>query len=349
MALYKRKNVYWIGISHNGQRIQRTTGTSDKIAAQRLHDKIKADLWNQSNLEEKPKYSWKDAIVRWIKESSHKKTLCDDIARLRWLAPHLENVFLHEIDRNLIQKVAEAKAQTGASNGTINRMLALIRSILNKAVNEWEWLEKAPKIKLRKEENHRIRWITPAQAAKLIAELPKHLADMVTFSLATGLRQRNVADLKWEEINLDNCHAWIHADEAKGNKAISIPLNEDAMAVLRKRRGKDPIHVFTYRGKPLRQVNTKAWKNALARAEIKDFRWHDLRHTWASWHVQNQTSLQELQQLGGWSSFTMVLRYAHLSSSHLRDAASRIVVTNCLHSQKKGAMGVGATASNLLN
>ena len=57
----------------------------------------------------------------------------------------------------------------------------------------------------------------------------------------------------------------------------------------------------------------------------------DLRHTWASWHVQNGTSLQELQQLGGWSNFDMVLRYAHLSSSHLKEAANRVLVTNLLH------------------
>jgi site-specific recombinase XerD len=64
------------------------------------------------------------------------------------------------------------------------------------------------------------------------------------------------------------------------------------------------------------------------RAGIDDFRWHDLRHTWASWHVQNGTSLQELQQLGGWSNFETVLRYAHLSSNHLRDASERICIVN---------------------
>ena len=67
-----------------------------------------------------------------------------------------------------------------------------------------------------------------------------------------------------------------------------------------------------------------AWRKALIRAGIKDFRWHDLRHTWASWHVQSGTPLHELQQLGGWSNYETVLRYAHLSSEHLRMAAERI-------------------------
>ena len=72
---------------------------------------------------------------------------------------------------------------------------------------------------------------------------------------------------------------------------------------------------LVYGKQPFSQVNTKAWRKALSRAGIKNFRWHDLRDTWASWHVQNGTSLQELQQLGGWASFNMVLRYAHQSSN----------------------------------
>ena len=75
--------------------------------------------------------------------------------------------------------------------------------------------------------------------------------------------------------------------------------------------------VFTYKGRSVHQVNTKAWKRALERAGIANFRWHDLRHTWASWHVQTGTPLHVLQELGGWESVEMVRRYAHLSSQHL--------------------------------
>jgi integrase len=67
-----------------------------------------------------------------------------------------------------------------------------------------------------------------------------------------------------------------------------------------------------------------SWTRSLAKAEITHFRFHDLRHTWASWHVMHGTSLQELMELGGWKSYEMVLRYAHLAPEHLADAASRI-------------------------
>src|SRR3990167_885070 len=335
MALYKRNKIYWIDITHNGTRIQRSTGTSDKVAALELHDRIKADLWRQSKLNDKPKRMWMEAAIRWVTESSHKRSLRDDQQHLRWLNPHFKDLSLDAIDRNLIQKIADIKAASGVSKATVNRVLALIRSILNKAAHELEWLEKVPKIKLHQEDNHRIRWLSHEEAAALIAELPEHLADMAIFTLATGLRQSNVKNLKWKDIDLTHQHAWVHPDEVKSNKALAIPLNETAMAVLQKLQSKNTTFVFTYKGKPVDQVNTKAWRNALSRAKIKNFRWHDLRHTWASWHVQNGTSLQELQQLGGWSNFDMVLRYAHLGSQHLREAAKRIHVTKSLQQQPK--------------
>jgi integrase len=132
-----------------------------------------------------------------------------------------------------------------------------------------------------------------------------------------------VTGLQWKDIDMDKGHAWIHPDEAKAKKAIPVPLNENAMSVLRAQLGTHPTHVFTYKGNTIQQCNTKAWKNALDRAGIENFRWHDLRHTWASWHVQMEQA-SRIYSPFGWSSFEMVLRYAHLSSDHLRSAANRI-------------------------
>lgn len=148
---------------------------------------------------------------------------------------------------------------------------------------------------------------------------------MATFTLATGLRESNVTQLKWSQINLDKKHALIHADESKSKRDIPVLLNRQAIAILKSQIGKNTTYVFTYQGEPVTRCNNNAWKKALARAGISDFRWHDLRHTWASWHVQNGTPLHELQQLGDWSDYEMVLRYAHLSSDHLQRAAERVL------------------------
>jgi len=171
--------------------------------------------------------------------------------------------------------------------------------------------------------NERVCWLSQDEAVRLLAELPPHLAAMMRFTLATGLRERNVTRLQWSQVDMQRRCAWIDAGQSKNKKAITVPLNDDAMTVLRRQIGKHETNVFTYKGKPVELANTKAWRAALIRAEISDFRWHDdLRHTWASWHVQNGTPLNVLKELGGWADLSMVLRYAHLSSEHLAGYAN---------------------------
>ena len=93
---------------------------------------------------------------------------------------------------------------------------------------------------------------------------------------------------------------------------------------LRAQHGRHPVRVFTFDGKPIKQVSTRAWHRALARARIQNFRWHDLRHTWASWHVRNGTPLFALQELAGWETEKMVRRYAHFAVSHLAVYADNV-------------------------
>jgi site-specific recombinase XerD len=128
------------------------------------------------------------AAVKWLAESQHKATHEEGKSKLRWLQQYRRGRPLEAIDRELIAAVGEAKAQQ-SSPATANRHLALIRAILRKAVYEWEWIDKAPRVKLYREAKRRIRWITPEQAKQLLAKLPEHQRDVVLFALATGLRQ----------------------------------------------------------------------------------------------------------------------------------------------------------------
>jgi integrase len=172
--------------------------------------------------------------------------------------------------------------------------------------------------------DRRLRWLTRDEADRLLAELPPHLAAMARFSLATGLRQQNVVKLEWGQVDMERRVAWIHADQAKAGKTIHIPLNADAIIVLREQAGQHPRWVFTYQGHGVGRANNCAWRMALKRAGIENLRWHDLRHTWASWHVQAGTPLLVLKELGGWATLDMVLRYAHLGATHLAEHAERI-------------------------
>ncbi|MEQ1740522.1 MAG: site-specific integrase, partial [Methyloglobulus sp.] len=316
------KETWWIQFTApDGRRIQQTAGTQLKQEAQELHDRLKAEAWRVKNLGDKPHYTWQEAVIRWLSESSHKKSIETDKVRLRWLDIHLHNSNLDEITKTKIEAIKNAKLIEGVSNGTVNRTLALLRSILNRAKQDWEWLDSTPSVRLLPENSTRVRWLSHEESGRLIHELPEHLKSMMRFTLSTGLRESNVTGLQWDQIDMQRHCAWIHAKQAKGNKAIAVPLNNDALAVIQQQIGKHSTHVFTYKGDPVTRANNHAWVKALIRADIADFRWHDLRHTWASWHVQNGTPLHILKELGGWADLTMVLRYAHLSSKHLEEYA----------------------------
>jgi integrase len=318
--LFKRNEIWYYKFTISGKTLYRSTGTSDKTKAQEIADTAKAKAWQQIRGGEKQTYIWQEAVVRYLNEID-KKSIEDDKTILRWLAKHLDNKSLQDIDLAIIDSIIQAKLKEGVSKTRVNRITTVINAILNKAVKEWQWLEAKPYIRKFKEPNLRIRWLTQDEAARLLSELPQHLEAMARFTLATGLRESNVLQLEWRQIDMQRHVAWIHPDQAKSAKAIGVPLNDDALATLRTQLGKHHSKVFTYEGKPVAKAGTLAWRKALIRAGIEQFRWHDLRHTWASWHVQNGTPLHVLKELGGWSSYEMVQRYAHLAPEHLAEFA----------------------------
>lgn len=267
--------------------------------------------------------TWDEAASAWLLEKQHKATIARDASVIDWLQTYFSGWPLENIDRDAIVKVARIKA-AASSSATANRMLALVRSILRRAMHVWGWLGRVPHIELFPERSRRVRWLTPIQARSLLHQLPEHQQRIVVFALATGLRQANVLKLEWSQIDLRRRMLWVHAHQAKGRKDFSIPLNETALNVLRLCKGNHVLRVFTYQGRPFVTANTRAWRRALKRAGIRDFRWHDLRHTWASWHVQHGTPLFVVQDLGAWSSEQMVRRYAHLAPSQYAKYASTV-------------------------
>jgi len=328
MSLYRRKDsLYWWvklpPIRGESKPLQQSTGTTDKRQAQEVERRLASARWEQDRLGVKPRRSWQEAVERWILEAKHKATYEDDIAKLRWLHPYLGDRQLDEIDRTLIDRIKFDREKI-ASGATANRYLALIRAILRKACNEWEWIDRVPKVNMFKEAEGRIRSLSRVEFEALIIELPAHLADMAVFAVFTGLRAANVTGLDWKCVDLERRHAWIPGSQHKNGKPHSVPLNETAMAVLLRQVGKHPTRVFTYQGQPVKQLNTKAWTAALERAGIADFKWHDLRHTFATWHRQAGTPTHELQKLGGWKTGAMVERYAHLAPEALQGAADRL-------------------------
>lgn len=321
MSLFKRGSMWWIRFTTpRGQLVRRSAQTEDKQAAQELHDRLKAESWRVDRLGEVPNHTWDEAAYRWLKETDEKRSHHSDVFIVRWLQPHLSTKPLIEVTRELVWRISEEKrAETSASRA--NRVVALIRSILRRAATDWGWLEKAPALRMYREPKRRVRWLTPEDFSRLLGELKEHQREAVIFAAATGLRQANVIKLEWSQVNLEAATAWIYADQAKGGRDIHVSLNATALAVLERQVGKHPVRVFTYRGQPYNRAYTKAWQAALKRAGIENFRWHDIRHTWASWLAQKGVPLSDIQEMGGWETPSMVQRYAHLSPAHLAHRA----------------------------
>jgi len=335
MSIYKRGQTYWIQFTdQNGERIQRSAGTSDKQQAQELHDKLKAESWRVKKLGDKPRYTWQEAVIRYISENEGQRSLKTTKEVLRYLHNHLADKKLDEINRSVVDAIKQHKKNTGVSNSTVNRTLTVLRAILN-AAKSWEWVDSVPIVQLFTVDSTRVRWLTQEELQRLLNELPEHLRALMRFSVATGLRASNVTALQWSQVDMLRRCAWIHPEQAKAKKAIAVPLNDEALVVIREQIGKHLTYIFTYKGNPIKQAGSKAWRKALKRAGINDFRYHDLRHTWASYHRMNGTPIDVIKDLGGWASFDMVFRYAHLSSDHLQEyAKNSSSVTNLLQSEK---------------
>lgn len=333
MGLFKRGNVWYVDISINGQRYKVSAETTSRKEAQEFEKRYREAVYREVKLGDSPQRYWEEAALRWLDEKQHKRSLSDDKVILKWIQPHLAGARLLEISRERIVEIGALKARE-TSPARANRILALISGILRQAV-EWGWLDSCPPIKFYKEEEKPIKFLSETQVQLLLSFLPEHTKLIVIFALATGLRHSNITGLTWGCIDLEKRLAWIQPDEAKGKKAIGIPLNDVAMGVIESQKGKHPEYVFTYRGRPVLRVNGHAWFKAVEKAGLKGFRFHDLRHTWASYHAINGTPLRTLQELGGWSDQTIVLRYAHLNPEHLRQYAG-VVVPNMSHPREGG-------------
>jgi integrase len=234
-------------------------------------------------------------------------------------------MYLHEIDQDIIEEVAKTRERSSKiAPATVNRLLALIKTVLKRAHEQWKWLEKRPYVRMRVEPKQRVRWLYKEQANLVLAHLPPHLAQMVRFALATGLRTRNIVGLEWSWVDLERKYLIIPSEFFKNKEDFGIPLNDEAIRIILEEQGKHSKYVFTYKNNEVKSCNTKAWRKALAASGIENFRFHDLRHTWATWFLIAGGTLHELMGLGGWLDIKSVMRYAHWAKEYLRKATNRL-------------------------
>ncbi len=340
-GVYRREDsrYWWINATlPNGQRIRQSAGTECREDAEALLAKLKLDAYRGHHFGIKPQRSWQEAVVRYVELKRGLRSISDVRRVLRYLDPYLGDSMLNQINGDMVWRIVQGEFKKGNKPATVNRYLSVLRNLLRMARDEWQWIDTMPKIRMLGGEVERDRWLTRAEADRLIACCAPHLAALVRYALATGCRAAEITGLEWDRVDLSRNTAWLN--QTKNGTPRGVPLNVDAVQVLREQLGKHSRFCFTHQGEPIRwQLSNTGWLGALKRAGITDFRFHDLRHTWASWHRQAGTSCDELKDLGGWKSRTMVDRYAKFATENLLSAASRI---------ERGGVGHGVTEATRL-
>lgn len=207
---------------------------------------------------------------------------------------------------------------------SVNRRLACLKHLLTKG-HEWDLLTKDTldrlrRVKLQKEENRRLRFLSVEECQRLIAAADPHLRPVLVFALNSGCRKSEILELTWDRVDL--VHGFFSLDKTKSGERREIPINQPLRNVLKKQVRRVDTNLVFYNpetGKRWHELK-KSFASACRRAKILDFRFHDLRHTFASQLVMAGVDLTTVSRLLGHASLTMTLRYAHLAPGHLRGA-----------------------------
>ncbi|WP_145531308.1 site-specific integrase [Yersinia kristensenii] len=337
MPIYKRGKTYWIDVSApDGTRIRRSASTEEKQKAQQLHDKIKHELWAVSNLDKRPEKLFEDLVILALRDAEGQSSFhVKQIYARYWLSVFggrvISSISGEEITDNL--PTHNLMTRKRLANATRNRYRSFIMRGFSLA-DKSGWLNRQPYVQSQREPKVRIRWIEKSEAKCLIDNL-RHdwMKHVCSFALLTGARLGEILSLKWKDVDLGRRVAVITADNAKSGRARPLPLNDDAVAIMRK-IPVDNEFVFSADGAREGYINRTDFDRAMLLSGIEDFRFHDLRHTWASWHVQSGTPIMVLKELGGWEKLEMVNKYAHLSGEHLSKFSG--IVTFLAHDAGSG-------------
>ena len=332
MGLYKRGQVWWMDFVYKDKRYRKSTETEDRKLARRIYDKLKGEIAEGKWFERLPgEYrTFKELMEKYMIEHSPKKSPKQhvrDKSSLGHLLPCFKDFTLTEITPKMINEYKVKRYGEKAAPGTINRELNLMRHAFSMAVKEWEWVRDNPlkRVSMEKEPPGRVRYLTDEEFERLHDSCSDWLKPIVMVARHTGLRRENILSLTWDQVDI--WKGLIFIEHTKSGERLGLPLNDtlkDLFRGLSKVRHIRSPYVFC-RPDGNRYVEIKrAFKNALKKAKIENFRFHDLRHSFASSLVQKGVDLYQVQRLLGHKDSRMTQRYAHLSPEDLRDAVLKL-------------------------
>jgi len=328
ILMYKRGGIWWTCISHNGRKIQKSLGTSNKKLAQAVEAKIRTELVEGVYFEKLVgrKKMFKDMMDKFMVEHAPKVSRNMQISyasSLTHLNPFFCEFNLLSISPKMVSRYKVLRNSEGAAPASINRELSMLSVAFNVAIKEWEWLKENPvsMVSKEKENNARDRWLTEEEERCLVGNSPEWLREIIIFSLNTGLRQGELISLEW--LRVDIAKKTILIDKTKNGEKRTIPLNKNALKVINEMsRVRNIKNGYVFRNRDGGKVNSVslgvAFRSSLEKAKITNFRFHDLRHCFATHMVQKGIDLYKISKLLGHKDLKMTQRYAHHYPESLR-------------------------------
>jgi integrase len=285
------------------------------------------------------KHTLGDVIDRYIKDILVRKpkSMYAQKRQLIWWKNHLGKYLLADITSSLIAECRDKLVNTTNNRGvkntpsTANRYVAALSHALTIAVKEWGWLEDSPirKLSKLKEPRGRVRFLSDEERERLLAvckeSSSRTLYLVVVLALSTGARKMEIIGLKWEDIDFERQVIVVH--ETKNGERRVLPLLGHALELTQnyaKTANSNKGYVFPSK-EGLSPIDIRApWETAIKKASIQDFRFHDLRHSAASYLAMSGASLAELSAVLGHKTLSMVQRYSHLSESHTAGVVAKM-------------------------
>lgn len=283
-----------------------------------------------SSMHDSVSLTFSDAVRRFLDVKATKRSLRDDRGRLARFQQAFgaetplssitaSRIAGYKADRLKATVQQAAGVERALAPGTLNRELAVLRTLLRMAHHEWEVIAKVPHIRLEREPQGRLRYLTDEEQTRLLTACAKSrnkdLPGVVTVALETGMRRGEILELTWDRIDLSR--GVLRLEITKSGRRREVPMRPAVYEVLAARAEPRVGRVW-----PDRQIR-KAFETVVAIAQLDDFRFHDLRHTFASNFVMRGGSLQSLKEILGHGSMAMTLRYAHLAPEHVRGEMER--------------------------
>jgi len=322
VGVFKKGTNWYIDYYVQGRRKREKIGPS-KAQARVVLQKRKVQIAEGKFLDvhRYEKIKFEDMARTYLEAYSrpNKKSSRRDSISIKHLVAFFANKYVHEMRALDVEKYKIQRLQK-VSPATVNRELACLKHIYTKA-KEWGKVSESPasKVKLLRERNRRLRYLEEEEIKRLYNACSEDLRPIVAVALNTGMRIGEILSLKWGDIDFRG--RIIYIMDSKSGEKREVPLNRTLyVALLGVRKHRDSPFVFCGKdGKPRKDIRG-AFKAALKKAEIEDFRFHDLRHTFASHLVMRGVDIKTVQELLGHKTMEMTLRYSHLSPDHKRRA-----------------------------